>query len=52
MLALLMANRVIAGTQGYKFKDVPNSLKDQVYYILKENGVEHLADGYIPTTWH
>lgn len=48
MLALLLANRVILGTAGYTFDQVPNTLKPQVYQILKDNGVEFLAGEYTP----
>lgn len=50
MLALLLANRVILGTAGYNFEQVPNTLKPQVYAILKENGIEDLAGDYTPPT--
>ena len=50
MLALLLANRVILGTSGYTFEDVPNTLKPQVYQILKDKGIEFLAGDYEPPT--
>ena len=50
MLVLLIANRVILGTNGYTFEQVPNTLKPQVYEVLKENKVEFLAGDYKPTT--
>lgn len=50
MLALLIANRVVLGTAGYTFDQVPNVLKPQVYAILLENGVEFLAGDYTPPT--
>lgn len=46
MLVLLLANRVILGTAGYTFEQVPNVLKPQVYDALKDNNVEFLAGGY------
>lgn len=49
MLALLLANRVILGTAGYTFEQVPNTMKPQVYTILKDNGVEFLAGDYTPS---
>ena len=50
MLALLLANRVILGTSGFTFEDVPNTMKPQVYQILKDNGIEFLAGDYVPPT--
>lgn len=49
MLVLLLANRVILGTAGYTFEQVPNVLKPQVYAVLKDNNVEFLAGGYTPS---
>ncbi len=47
MMAMFFATRVINGRN--TFEQVPNSLKPQVYDILVENGVEHLANGWKPT---
>ena len=46
MMALLLAQRVILGK--LEFKDVPDSLKPQVYEHLKDSGVEFLAGDYKP----
>lgn len=46
MMALLLAQRVILGKM--EFKEVPNSLKPQVYEHLKDSGVEFLAGDYVP----
>ena len=48
MMALLLAQRVILGKM--EFKDVPDSLKPQVYADLKDSGVEFLAGDYQPPT--
>lgn len=48
MMALLFAQRVIL--EKTDFKDVPNSLKPQVYEHLKNSGVEFLAGDYVPPT--
>lgn len=50
MLALLLANRVILGTAGFTFDQVPEVMKPQVYAILKDNGIEFLAGDYTPPT--
>lgn len=46
MMALLLAQRIILGK--LTFKEVPSSLKDQVYEILDESGVAFLAGDYEP----
>ncbi len=46
MMALLLAQRVILGK--LEFKDVPASLKPQVYEHLVDSGVEFLAGDYVP----
>ena len=48
MMALLLAQRVILGKM--EFETVTSTLKQQVYEILKESGVEFLAGDYQPPT--
>lgn len=44
MIALMLANRVILGTKGFTFDQVPNSLKTDVARELKNVGCDFLIN--------
>ena len=44
MIALMLANRVILGTKGFTFDQVPNSLKLDVARELKDVGCDFLIN--------
>lgn len=44
MIALMLANRVILGTKGFTFDQVPNSLKTDVARELKDVGCDFLIN--------
>lgn len=44
MIALMLANRVILGTKGFTFDQVPNSLKSDVARELKDVGCDFLIN--------
>ena len=47
MMAMFLAQRIILGK--LEFELVPTTLKAQTYEVLKESGVEFLANGWTPT---